>query len=41
MGRDGKENPAQDKSYEFALRIIKLYKYLIEQKKEYSSRNKF
>lgn len=35
MGRDGKENPARDKSYEFALRIIKLYKYLIDEKKEY------
>ena len=35
MGRDGKENPARDKSYDFALRIIKLYKYLIEEKKEY------
>ncbi|MCH8872595.1 four helix bundle protein [candidate division KSB1 bacterium] len=35
MGRDGKENPARDKSYDFALRIIELYKYLIEEKKEY------
>ena len=35
MGRDGKANPARDKSYDFALRIIKLYKYLIEEKKEY------
>ena len=35
MGRSGKENPAMDKSYDFALRIIKLYKYLIEEKKEY------
>ena len=35
MGRDGKQNPARDKSYDFALRIIKLYKYLIEEKKEY------
>ena len=35
MGRDGKENQARDKSYDFALRIIKIYKYLIEEKKEY------
>lgn len=35
MGREGKENPARDKSYDFALRIIKLYKYLVEDKKEY------
>lgn len=30
-----KENIIKDKSYEFALRIVKLYKYLIESKKEY------
>ena len=35
MGKDGKENPARDKSYKFALRIIKLYKYLVDEKKEY------
>ena len=35
MGGDGKENPARDKSYDFALRIIKLYKYLIAEKKKY------
>lgn len=35
MGRSGKENPARDKSYDFALRIIKLYKYLIYEKKEF------
>ncbi len=35
MGRDGRQNPARDKSYDFALRIIELYKYLIEEKKEY------
>ena len=29
------ENPVQIKSYQFALRIIKLYKYLIEEKKEF------
>ncbi|MGI8669300.1 MAG: four helix bundle protein [Aridibacter sp.] len=32
---DNKENVLKDKSYKFALRIIKLYKYLIEEKKEY------
>lgn len=31
----GKENPARDKSYEFALRIIKLYRYLLDEKREY------
>jgi len=30
-----KENIIKTKSYKFALRIIKLYKYLIEEKKEY------
>ena len=35
MGRDGKQNPARDKSYDFALRIIKLCKYLVHEKKEY------
>ncbi len=35
MGRDGKPNPARDKSYEFALRIIKLCKYLKSERKEY------
>jgi len=30
-----KGNPVRDKSYEFALSIIKLYKFLVEQKKEY------
>jgi len=29
------ENPIQIKSYQFALRVIKLYKYLIEEKKEF------
>lgn len=28
-----KENIVKEKSYKFALRIIKLYKYLIENKK--------
>ena len=31
----GKENIVQDKSYAFALRIIKLYKHLIYDKKEF------
>jgi four helix bundle protein len=31
-----KQNPLKDKSFKFALRIIKLYKYLIEEKKEYA-----
>jgi len=30
-----KNNIIQEKSYRFALRIIKLYKYLVEVKKEY------
>ncbi|MGA2297589.1 MAG: four helix bundle protein [FCB group bacterium] len=30
-----KENILLDKSYNFALRIVKLYKYLVEEKKEY------
>ena len=30
-----KDNVVMDKSYAFALRIIKLYKYLIAEKKEY------
>ncbi len=30
-----RENVLKDKSYDFALRIVKLYKYLIEEKKEY------
>ncbi|MEO6694368.1 MAG: four helix bundle protein [Ignavibacteria bacterium] len=30
-----KENIAKDKSYKFALRIIKLYKFLIDSRKEY------
>ncbi len=31
-----KENVILIKTYKFALRIIKLYKYLVEQKKEYT-----
>ncbi|MDQ3633688.1 MAG: four helix bundle protein [Acidobacteriota bacterium] len=30
-----KENVLKDKSYRFALRIVKLYKYLANEKKEY------
>ena len=30
-----KENIIKNKSFEFALRIIQLYKYLINEKKEY------
>lgn len=32
---DNKENPLKDKSYKFALRIVKLYKFLIDEKKEF------
>ncbi|MCD9187692.1 MAG: four helix bundle protein [Pyrinomonadaceae bacterium] len=32
---DNKENVLKDKSYKFALRIVKLYKFLAEEKKEY------
>lgn len=31
-----KENVVQEKSFQFALRIINLYKFLVEQKKEYA-----
>jgi four helix bundle protein len=30
-----KDNVVQVKSYEFALRVVRLYKYLIEEQKEY------
>lgn len=30
-----KENPVKDKSFQFALEIIKLYQYLTTEKKEY------
>ncbi len=30
-----KENDVKEKSFDFALRIVKLYKYLSEEKKEY------
>ena len=29
------DNPVRDKSFQFALRIVKLYRYLKEEKKEY------
>lgn len=32
---DNKENPLKDKSYKFALRIIKLYKFWVDEKKEF------
>ena len=31
-----KDNAIKDKSYVFAIRIVKLYKYLCEEKKEYT-----
>lgn len=31
-----KENIVQEKSYKFSLRIVKLYKYLIEKRNEYT-----
>ena len=30
-----KANPAQEKSYAFALRIVNLYKHLVDERKEY------
>jgi len=30
------QNPIQDKSYDFALRIVKLYNYLCEEKQEFN-----
>ena len=35
MAQGEKRNPARDKSYDFALRIIKLYRYLVGERKEY------
>jgi four helix bundle protein len=32
---DNKENVLKEKSYKFALRVVNLYKYLTENKKEY------
>jgi hypothetical protein len=34
------ENVIQEKSYAFAVRIVKLYKYLVDEKKEYVLSNK-
>ena len=31
-----KSNPVQEKSFAFAVRIVKLYKYMIEKKKEFT-----
>jgi four helix bundle protein len=30
------DNPAQEKSYAFALRIVKLYRWFVEEKKEFT-----
>jgi len=30
-----KENPVLDKSFKFALRVVNLYKYLVDEKKEF------
>ena len=30
-----KDNPLKDKSYQFAIKIVRFYKYLIEKKKEF------
>jgi len=35
MADYSKENPVREKSYAFALRVIKLCKYLAEEKREY------
>ena len=32
---ENRENPLKEKSYSFALRIVKLYKHLAEEKKEF------
>ena len=32
---DNKENSLKKKSYKFALRVVKLYKFLADEKKEY------
>jgi four helix bundle protein len=32
---DNKENVFKDKSYKFALRVVKLYKHLTEEKREF------
>ncbi len=32
----GKENVVKEKSYRFAIRIVKLYKFLVEEKKEFT-----
>jgi four helix bundle protein len=33
--KNSKENPLKEKSYKFALRIVKLYRFLADEKKEY------
>lgn len=32
---DNKENALKEKSYKFALRIVKLYKFIVDEKKEF------
>lgn len=36
-----KENVVKDKSFAFAIRIVKLYKYLVEEKKEFVFQNNY
>ena len=35
MGTNVKDNIILNKSFEFAIRVVKLYKYLCDEKKEY------
>ena len=36
-----KENVVKDKSFAFAIRIVKLYKYLVEEKRESVFQNNY
>ena len=36
-----KENVAKDKSFAFAIGIVKLYKYLVEEKREFVFQNNY
>lgn len=36
-----KENVVKDKSFAFAIRIVKLYKYLVEEKREFVFQNNY
>ncbi len=38
---ENKENPLKDKSYKFALRMVKLYKHLTEEKREFVHSKQF